>query len=330
MNGSRITCSGQREALTISHPIRQVFQVTQPNLNVIALPVANRDGLKDCAVRVALRDLRAGRLLVERQIVCAEIRGETPVLLGFPPQPASNTQIYELSVSNEVESAQGRLIGFSLPAAGSHGGYASGGQVSPAGSSSRLFAGTVGGLERVWRSSPFSIFQVPGSPPRFRTVANAVHVQGDEQALRVLESTDFDVASTILVQDAAITGGSGAPGWEPVAIEEDLPGRVRLRAERRSPGWLFAYQSFFPGWTATVNGEPRPLVRANVGFTAIRLDAGTSEIVLQYDPLSFKLGVAFTLLTSACIIATVVFAVREQRAGGLRRALGWAHPRPDP
>jgi uncharacterized membrane protein YfhO len=62
-----------------------------------------------------------------------------------------------------------------------------------------------------------------------------------------------------------------------------------------------------PGWHARVNGESRPLIKANIGFMGIHLDKGRHEIVLHYavpfiKPAFFAAG--------ACLIIYLILACR--------------------
>ena len=58
----------------------------------------------------------------------------------------------------------------------------------------------------------------------------------------------------------------------------------------------------YPGWTATVDGEPAPLVTADAAFASVLVPAGTSEVELRFSPD----GLGRSLLVFAL---TAVFAV---------------------
>jgi hypothetical protein len=114
----------------------------------------------------------------------------------------------------------------------------------------------------------------------------------------------------------ALTVVDPAPARDPLAaaprepatraeIVARTPTEIRLRVVRRDGGWLVACQTWFPGWTATVNGKERPVRRANHAFQAVELDAGANEVVLRYRPRSLVAGAWLAL------------------AGALAGALGW-------
>jgi hypothetical protein len=176
------------------------------------------------------------------------------------------------------------------------------------------FGSAVPGLERIWTDGRFSIFRVPDSLPRYFTVARGLPVWGDDEALELLERPDFDIAGTVLLHtEHPIDVAGGDRGARAAEILEEAPTRARLLVERDSPGWLVALQSFYPGWTVTVNGLRQDLVRANVAFSAVPVGAGVTEVVLEYDPPSVKLGLLVSGATAAAMLATTAMVVDRAR-----------------
>ena len=84
--------------------------------------------------------------------------------------------------------------------------------------------------------------------------------------------------------------------------------RVRARATLARDGVLVVANSFAPGWKATIDGEPTPLLRANGVLTAIELAAGSHAVELRYDPWPFKVGATATVLTAIGMLALALRA----------------------
>lgn len=60
------------------------------------------------------------------------------------------------------------------------------------------------------------------------------------------------------------------------------------------------------GWTATVNGEPVDIEKVNIGFMAVKVPAGTSEIQFHYQTPGLKLGAIITGCAVPLLIAYVL------------------------
>jgi uncharacterized membrane protein YfhO len=71
--------------------------------------------------------------------------------------------------------------------------------------------------------------------------------------------------------------------------------------------------TFYPGWTASVDGSPQPILRANYLFRAVRLPAGDHRVTFVYAPRSFAWGAGIALTTAALLIGWGVQSVRRGR-----------------
>ena len=68
------------------------------------------------------------------------------------------------------------------------------------------------------------------------------------------------------------------------------PDDVRIDASLPRSGYLLLLDTCFPGWSATVNGEPAPILRADYNFRAVSLPAGGSTVCFSYRPESLRIG----------------------------------------
>ncbi len=169
------------------------------------------------------------------------------------------------------------------------------------------------GMERVGGRGRVGIFRVPGSPPRFFSPAAVRSVSGDEEALRILEQPGFDTRRTVLIH-GALTSSESSPGT--VRVIRDDPSEIRLRVERDDPGWLAAIITRYPGWTATVNDRPVPPRRANVAFTAVPVNGGTSDVVLRYLPRSVRYGLIVSVGSLLMLVSLIGWSIRAGESPG--------------
>ncbi len=66
------------------------------------------------------------------------------------------------------------------------------------------------------------------------------------------------------------------------------------------------------GWTAEDNGKPADIIRADVGFMAVKLDPGTHNVVLKYKTPGLKSGVCISVISVISFITAGVLLYRNR------------------
>lgn len=89
------------------------------------------------------------------------------------------------------------------------------------------------------------------------------------------------------------------------------PERISLEATTPQDGYLLVSENFYPGWRATVNGQPTEILRANLTLRAIPIRAGQQRVEMWYDPLSFKLGAVISAVTILLCIGALIWFSRS-------------------
>ncbi|MBM3464479.1 MAG: YfhO family protein [Armatimonadetes bacterium] len=70
----------------------------------------------------------------------------------------------------------------------------------------------------------------------------------------------------------------------------------------------------YPGWIATVDGQPTPILIANSIFRAVPVKAGMHRIDMRFAPTSFHLGLLMSLATSIFLLCTWLVVLRRNRS----------------
>jgi hypothetical protein len=153
---------------------------------------------------------------------------------------------------------------------------------------------TIDPAYRLVHSGDVKVYEHVATLPRAFVVHQATVLADDEAALAALGNPAFDPAQTaILAEGQELTGDiTGSPA-EIVAYEPEL---VRVRASLDTPGYLVLTDTDYPGWQAKVDGQPAPIVRADLYFRAVALAAGEHEITFHYRPTRTYLGLLLSLL----------------------------------
>jgi uncharacterized membrane protein YfhO len=84
--------------------------------------------------------------------------------------------------------------------------------------------------------------------------------------------------------------------------------QVTLDVTAPSPRWLVLSDLHYPGWEATLDGRPVPILRANHAFRAVRVPAGRHRVRFAYDPASVRTG---AVLSFSALLALAALAWRS-------------------
>jgi uncharacterized membrane protein YfhO len=96
-----------------------------------------------------------------------------------------------------------------------------------------------------------------------------------------------------------------------VTFMTDAPTHVTLRVEAPARGFLVISDSYYPGWHATVDGRPTPILPANHAFRAVEVPQGISVVDMRFRPISLFVGAGISATTLLGI--GVVLAVSSRR-----------------
>jgi hypothetical protein len=164
------------------------------------------------------------------------------------------------------------------------------------------------------RIAPLAVHAYDLADPRpllFVAAQAVVAANDDEARARAEAPLEPD---TVVVEGPATV----APGR--VLSASDRPGRWQVTAEADGPTLLVVREAYAAGWSATVNGRPAPVIRADGRHLAVPLGVGRSEVALAYRPP--RLLPAYAVAGASLLV--VLFSARP------RRAAPGARPSPPP
>jgi hypothetical protein len=164
----------------------------------------------------------------------------------------------------------------------------------------------------------FKVFYLPDAFPRAYLIGQSVRVKKAMDNLGLIASHDFRKA-VVLEDDPALPplDGETALGLVPAEVVSYAPEEVRIKTRAPAPAYLVLSDSFYPGWTALVDGQPAPIFRANFLIRAVRVEAGDHEVVFRYHPRSYYWGRGISLAAWVLfILAAGVGALSKTRQAG--------------
>jgi hypothetical protein len=126
--------------------------------------------------------------------------------------------------------------------------------------------------------------------PRARLVGRPFYARDEREAARALARLGPQLRERVVVEDPLRPLAADAAARGNARIVTDLPERVEIEADAAGPAYLVLSDTFDPGWSATVDGQPAPIRPAYVAFRAVYLPQGKHSVVFSYRPAGFTLG----------------------------------------
>lgn len=143
-----------------------------------------------------------------------------------------------------------------------------------------------GDVEFLTRTKDAYIYENKRALPRVLLATCAVHVDFSRMIADGLWP-DIDYRTTVLLQGSPICRNSGNESGEGGArIVSYANTEIVIEATApRGGGYVVLNDVFHPAWTAEVDGEPSPILRANVMFRAVAIPEGRREVRFVFRPL---------------------------------------------
>jgi hypothetical protein len=162
---------------------------------------------------------------------------------------------------------------------------------------------------------PVRLYRVRSILPRARFVPKATRAMIPGDMARSLSHPDFDPAREVILDPPLAAGGmevaDGAVKGR-ATIRDDRPENLTIEVEASGSGFLVVSDAYAPGWTAEIDGESSPLLRADGLFRAVPVEAGRHTVTMRYAPASVRLGLVMSTLG---LMAAALWGFRSWRAG---------------
>ena len=171
---------------------------------------------------------------------------------------------------------------------------------------------------RLVHSGDVKIYHNLAPLSRAFVVHRATTIADDNQALAALRDPAFDPANeVILAEGNELASGGDHSAANMVTYE---PERVEIQTSLSAPGYLVLTDAYYPGWTVEVDGRPAPLLRADLYFRAVALDAGEHRVTFRFQPATVRWGLAISLTAWLGLIvglAVAAFHIGRKRQVGV-------------
>jgi hypothetical protein len=120
-----------------------------------------------------------------------------------------------------------------------------------------------------------------------------------------MRQPDFDIKTEAVLQDVMMSAQTLSVGE--ARIIEDQRNRVVIETENSGDGWLVLSDNYYPGWQASIDGQPVEIFRANYTMRAVRVPAGSHVLSFTFAPKVFRGSVYLSLGAGIMVFAALIF-----------------------
>lgn len=147
-------------------------------------------------------------------------------------------------------------------------------------------------------------------------------VRSDDLAREVLRDPRLPLDQVVVLAPSPTArtiyrSSTGKLDPDEARVRSYSPEEVVVDVAARQDGYLVLLDSFYPGWTARVDGVEVPIERANYLFRAVYVQEGEHVVVFRYEPDSFRAGSTVSLgsllLLSGVLLVAAVRTVSRRR-----------------
>jgi hypothetical protein len=160
----------------------------------------------------------------------------------------------------------------------------------------------------------FEVWAVPHRPWAF-FAGRAVAAASPERAHEVVLDLAARGEDETVVLEAAEAPAT-APGR--VLQVDRGTGSVRIDAESAGPALLVVQDAYWPGWRASIDGEPAEILAADFLVRAVRWPPGRHRLEMTYDPPELRSGLALSAVGAVAVLLLAAAGARGGRAPRVR------------
>jgi hypothetical protein len=163
--------------------------------------------------------------------------------------------------------------------------------------------------------STSQIFENRLALPRTYLVNSYTITGNEEESLRAIGENILELSHSVVLENGTPSFPSASKSMESgsARIAEYGINEVKLHVESQEPSILVLTDSYYPGWIALVDGEEKPIWRANSLFRAVEVPAGVQRVVFKYRPSSFYFGMTVSLVTLLLTVAGLLVEAHRSR-----------------
>ena len=147
--------------------------------------------------------------------------------------------------------------------------------------------------------------------PRSYIVSKVEYMNNEEDILAELSNSNFNIKENAIVEKPLALGTKDyCSNKKEAKIVSYSPNKIILEAETSCDGLLVLSDTYYPGWMVSIDSGPKTAaIRTNYYFMGTIIPSGKHNIIFEFTPLSFKLGL---IISIASFVLGIIYLIRKK------------------
>jgi hypothetical protein len=155
-----------------------------------------------------------------------------------------------------------------------------------------------------------NIHRLANPRPFAQLVAHTWVAPEDQDQLAALNNRDLNLRDlVILPAEPALNLPRTLPADASATITGFTPQEVVIRTQCSTAAILDLAMVYYPGWEATIDANPAPLLRANLALMAVPLTAGNHTVTIRFRSSLYDIGLVISMLTLIPLIGLAMYTL---------------------
>jgi hypothetical protein len=159
----------------------------------------------------------------------------------------------------------------------------------------------------VFASDGIGVFRNIRAMPRAWVVTRSRRLPPGPATLTALRDPEFDPRQEVILAEGEEMAGAPAQAEAVVVAYEANALTVHVQSDQ--DGYLILSEVWYPGWRAWCDDRETPVLRADHALRAVAIPAGEHTVRLVFDPTSWRVGMALSVITSLALASVAALAL---------------------
>ena len=161
-----------------------------------------------------------------------------------------------------------------------------------------------------WEDANWRIWQYMPAIPRTLFATNYIVKTKPQEIITALYDNNINLSTTVLLEKnpGSMTLPSNNQSHATILFYDI--NSVTIRTTSTVAGFLLLTDTYYPGWTATVDGKSVEIYRADYALRAVSVPSGDHTVIFRYTPVIFTVGIIVTCIGLFVSVAVFIYLYR--------------------